>query len=152
MFIDKTLSFQNLENINFEETKKRVNSYFIKLEKLQWEWTKLNAKKGLTANYDFSVEYIKQPYIQIGKDEFNLSAKEYKEQEIKVYLSGYYWAKSILSDIEQLYIIECFENHKYEEEIVDLLGFTSPDCNGFRQLKRSAIYKFADFLNLIVEK
>ncbi len=48
------------------------------LEKLEWEWAKINAQKGVTANYDFSVEYTKSPYIPMEKDSFNLSAKEYK--------------------------------------------------------------------------
>jgi len=152
MFCDKTLSFQNLENINFEETKKNVNDYFKNLEKIEWELAKLTAQKGLTANYDFSVEYKKRPYIQIGKDDFNLSAKEYKEEELKKYISSYYWAESILSDIEQLYIKEYFVNRKYEDELIDLLGFSNSESNEFRQLKKSAIYKFADFLNLVVEK
>jgi len=83
---------------------------------------------------------------------FSLSAKENKEEQLKKYISSYYWAKSILSDREQLYIRECFVNRKYEGELVDLLGFYSSDSNEFRKLKRSAIYKFADFLCLVVEK
>ena len=39
---------------------------------------------------------------------------------------------------------------KYEDEIVDLLGFNSIDSWAFRKLKRNAIYKFAYVLNLIV--
>ena len=152
MFNDKTLSVQILDCFNFEETKKNVNNYFIDLERLEWEWAKLNAQKGLTVNYDFSAEYEKQPYIPVGKDEFDLSAKEHKEEQLKKYISSYYWAKSVLSDTEQLYIAEYFVNRKYEDELVDLLGFNNSDSNEFRKLKKSAIYKFADFLNLIVEK
>lgn len=59
-------------------------------------------------------------------------------------------AKSILSEQEKIYIDECFVNHKYEDEIVALLGFGSSDSNEFRKLKRSAIYKFADFFDLLV--
>ena len=80
------------------------------------------------------------------------SAKEHKEEQIKKHLSSYYWAISALSDKEKLYISECFLNRKYEEEIIDLLGFESIDSNEFRKLKRSAVYKFADFLELVVEK
>jgi hypothetical protein len=35
MFYDKTLSFKDLENINFEETKKNVKKYFKKLDKIK---------------------------------------------------------------------------------------------------------------------
>ena len=152
MYIDKILSIQNLENFNYEETKKNLNDYFMNLEKLEWEWAKLNAQKGLTANYDFSAQYKTQPYIPIGKDLFSLSIKDYKEEQIKRYLSSYYWARSILSDKEKLYIGEYFINRKYEEDLIDLLGFDNSDCNEFRKLKRSAIYKIADFLDLLVAK
>ena len=151
MVYDKLLSTENLQNFNFEETIKNVISYFKALEKLRWEWAKLSVHKGLTANYDFSVEFRKQPYIPIGKDEFKLSAKENKEEQLKHHISSYYWALSLLSDEEQLYIEERFNNHKYEDELVDLFGFINSDCKGFRKLKKSAIYKFADFLGLVVE-
>jgi len=146
------MSIQNLGEFNFEETKKNVSSYFMGLENLEWEYAKLNAQKGLTANYDFSVEYSKQPFMTLGVDMFNLSAKEYTEEELKSYISNYYWAKSVLSETEQLYLMEYFVNHKYEDEIVDLLGFSNSDSYEFKKLKRSAIYKFADFLSLLVEK
>jgi len=149
---NRTLSSVNLEGFDYEETKKNVSKYFISLERLELEWVKLNAQKGLTANYDFEVEYMKQPYIQMGKDTFNLSAKECTEKQLREYISNYYWAKSVLSDVEQIYIMEYFINRKYENEIVDLLGFGSIDSNEFRKLKRSAVYKFADFLNFVVEK
>jgi len=152
MKLSKTLSNQNLQNFNFEETKRNVNNYFRRLETLEWELAKLNAQNGLTLKYDFATEYSKQPYLQMGKDIFNLSAKELTDDELKRYISNYYWATSILSDIEQIYIMEYFINHKYEDEIVDLLGFNNSDSNEFRVLKRSAIYKFADFLSLLVEK
>lgn len=152
MYRNRTLSSQNLEGFNFEETKKNVNGYFMNLENMEWELAKLNAQKGLTANYDLSKEFNKQPYISMGKDIFNVSAKELKEEEIKEYISNYYWAKSVLSDVEQIYIMEYFINRKYEDEIVDLLGFNNSDSNEFKKLKRSAIYKFADFLNLLAQK
>jgi len=142
---------QNLEGFNFEETKKNINHYFMSLETLEWEWAKLNARKGLTANYDFGVEYSKQPYSPIGKDILNLSAKELKEDELREYISNYYWAKSVLSPEEQLYLVEYFIHRKYEDEIVDLLGFNNSDGTEFKKLKRSAIYKFADFLSILVE-
>ena len=150
--LNRTLSSQNLKQFNFEKTKKNVNDYFVNMENLKWEWAKLNAQKGLTANYDFSVEYRRLPYISIGKDILNLSAKECTEEELKVYIANLHWATSILSDVEQLYIMEYFVNRKYEDEIVDLLGFNNSDSNEFKKLKRSAIYKFADFLSLLVEK
>ena len=152
MYKNKTLSHQNLKGFDFVETKRNVKNFFINLENLELEWTKLNIQKGLTANYDFSAEYNKQPYIKIGREILNLSAKELKEEELKKYIANYYWARSILSDVEQLYIMEYFINHKYEDEIVDLLGFNNSDSNEFKRLKRSAVYKFADFLNLLVEK
>ena len=151
MYSNRLLSAQNL-SFNFEETKKKVNDYFLDLEKLEWELAKLNAQKGLTANYDFSVDYKKQPFTPIGKDEFALKSKENKEERLKKYLSNYYWAKSVLSDKEQTYIAECFINRKFEDEIVGLLDCTSSDSNEFRKLKKSAIYKFADFLGLVVEQ
>lgn len=151
MYKDKVLSIQNLEDFNFEATKKNITDYFNNLEKLNWEWEKLNAQKGLTANYNFEAEYQKQPYITIGKDEFGLSAKEYTEEQIKKHLSSYHWAISIMSDIEKLYIKECFINHKYQDELVDLLGFCNRDDHRFRRLRKSAIYKFADFFNLVVK-
>lgn len=152
MFSDKTLSFQNLKNIDFEKTKKNVNNYFVILEKLQWEFAKLNAQKGLNYNYDFETEYKKQPYSPVGKDIFSVSAKEKKEEELRKYIASYYWAKSVLSETEQLYITECFINRKYEDEITELLGFKTRDNKDFRKLKKSAIYKFADVLDLIIKK
>ena len=152
MFYTKTLSFKDLENMNFNETKMKVKKYFKKLDNIKWEWAKLNAQKGMIANYDFSAEYKKLPCMQIGKDEFNLSAKEYKEEQLIKYISCYYWANSFLSDIEQLYIKEYFENGRNEKEIIALLGFNNIYEHEFRKLKRSAVYKFADFLNLVVEK
>jgi hypothetical protein len=147
MFGDK--EFWNVEGFNFEATKRNVSNYFKVLEKLEWELAKLNAQNGQVANYDFIAEYQKQPYIPIDKDMFNLSVKEQKQEQIKKYIASYYWAKSVLSENEQLYIHEYFVNQKYEDEIVDLLGFVSSDSNEFRKLKRSAIYKFADFFNLL---
>ena len=79
MFVDKTLSNQILKEFNFEETKKNLRSYFEELEKLEWEWAKLGAQKRLTANYDFASAYKNEPYSPMGKDIFNLSIKEFKE-------------------------------------------------------------------------
>ena len=151
MFNNEILSIGNLGNYNFEKTKRNVNNYFMDLEKLKWEWAKLNAQKGLTANYDFEVEYQNQPYSPIGKDDFNISAKEDKEQQLIKNISSCYWAYSVLNDKERIYIEECFVNRKYESEIINLLGFNSNDSREFRNLKKSAIYKFADFLGLVVE-
>ena len=150
--LNRTLSSGNLEKFNFEETKKNVNSYFMNLENLEWEWAKLNAQKGLTANYDFSVEFSKQPYMKLGADMFNLSAIDYKEEQLKEYISSYFWAKNNLSDKEQLYIMECFINRKNDDEMVEMLEMNSSDSNEYRQIKRSALYKFADFLNLLAKK
>jgi len=152
MYGDETLPTKILESFNLEETKKNIVEYFKYLKKLEWEWAKLSTQKGLKANYDFSVEYQRQPYSSIGKDEFTLLAKDYKEEQLKKHLSSYYWAKSILSDKEQLYIGGYFVNHKYDDELVDLLGFNNIYSRGFIKLKKNAIYKFADFLNLLVEK
>jgi len=153
MIINRTLSSENLEGFDFKETKRNVSDYFTSLENLEWEWAKLNAQRGLTTNYDFESEpKRKQSYMQIGKDIFNISAKELTEEKLNEYISSFYWAKSVLSDVEQIYIMEYFINHKYEDEIVDLLGFNNSDSREFKRLKRSAVYKFADFLNLLVEK
>jgi len=150
MYSNKLLSAQNM-SFNFEATKKKVNDYFLKLEKLAWEYAKINGQKGLTTNYDFTASYKKQAFTPIGKDEFALKTKENKEEQLKKYMSNFYWAQSVLSDKEQIYIAECFINRKYEEEIVGLIGCTSSDSNEFRKLKKSAVYKFADFLGLVVE-
>ena len=141
---------QDLDNFDLGQTKQNVYNYFETLEALKWKQAKLNAQKGLTANYDLGVENNMQGFITIGKDEFNLSALEDKNAEIKNHLSGFYWAKSILSDEEQKYIIEYFIHGKYENEVVGLLGFNSSDSRAFRKLKRRAIYKFAYVLNLLV--
>ena len=146
-----TLSSQNLD-YDLEGTKRNVSNYFINLEKVEWELAKLMAQKGLSTNYDFEQEYINQPYIPVCADDFNLSAIENKEEELKRLLSSYYWAKTVLSEQEQFYIMEYFINRKYEDELVDLLGFNNSDSIEFKKLKRSAIYKFADFLNLVVKK
>ena len=136
-------------DFNFEKTKKNVNNYFIDMEKLKWEQARLNAQKCLIANYDYAPEDKRQPHITIGKDEFNIVAKEDKNEELKKHLSDFYWAKSILNDEEQQYIIEYFMNGKYEDEVVGLLGFNDGNDRAFRKLKRRAIYKFAYVLNLV---
>jgi len=141
---------ENLDSFNLKETKKKVNDYFVDLAKLKWEQARVNAQKGLIAKYDVANENIKQPYVVVGKDEFNLSAKAEKDEEIQRHLSGYYWAKNILSEQEQLYITEYFINGRYEDEVVGLLGYNGIDDRGFRNLKRRAIYKFAYVLNLVV--
>jgi len=89
---------QNIDDFNFEQTKKNVNKYFISLEELKWEQARLNAGEGLIANYDLTPEDKTQEYISVGKDDFNLFAKEIKDEELKKHLSGYYWAKSILTE------------------------------------------------------
>jgi len=152
MYIDNVLSYWNLESFNFKKTKKKVKYFFARLEKLQWEWAKLCAQKHLTANYDFATEYKNEPYDPMGKDMFNLSIKEFKEDQIKQYITNYYWAKNSLCNIEQTYIDESFMKHKYEDEITQMLGFYSADSREFKKLKKSAIYKFADFLGLLIEK
>ena len=151
MLMNMSLSTQNLD-YDLEGTKKNLNNYFLNLERSEWELAKLRAQEGLTADYDFQKEYMNQPYIPIGKDTFNLSAIENKEEEIKKIIASYYWAKTLLTEKEQSYIAEYFINRKYEDELVDLLGFNNNDDIEFKKLKRSAIYKFADFLNLLVEK
>jgi len=140
----------NLESFNLRETKKRVNDYFSDLDRLEWEQARLDIQRGLTAKYDVATEDKNQGYIATGKDEFNLSAKEEKRKELANHLAGYEWAKSILSEQEQLYITEYFINGKYEDEVVSLLGYKGSDSMGFRNLKRKAIYKFAYVLNLVV--
>ena len=119
------------------------------METLEWEYAKLNAQRGLTTNYDLLK--MKKPYSPIGMDILKLAAKELKEEELKKHIAGFYWAQSVLSDVEQLYIMEYFVSHKYEDEIVDLLGFSNSDSREFKKLKRSAVYKFADFLSLVVK-
>jgi len=149
MFTKKTLTKKKLKEFDFEKTKNNVRKYFEKLEHIEWELAKINIQKGLSVDYDLAVEYKRKPYIRIGKDEFCLSAKEYKEDELKNYLFSYYWGRSFLTHEEQVYIHEYFINHKYEYEIAGLFNCAYYDSYGFWKLKRSAIYKFADFLNLI---
>jgi len=141
---------ENLESFNFEETKDKVSSYFSDLQKLEWEQARLNVQRGLIAKYEVSDEDKKQEYVAVGQDEFNLSAKAEKNEELEKHLSGYYWAKSILSPNEQLYITEYFKNGKYQDEVVGLLGYNGSDDRGFRRLKREAIYKFAYVLDIVV--
>ena len=141
---------ENLESFNLRETKKKVKDYFMDLEQLQWEEARLSIQKGLAARCDVANDYQKQSYIPACADEFNCSAKENKSKELEEHLSGYHWAKSILSQKEQLYITEYFVNGKYEDEVVGLLGYRGSDSMGFRNLKRKAIYKFAYVLNLVV--
>jgi len=152
MYNDKILSSQNLENFDFEATKKNVNDFFVTLELIEWEWAKLVAHTGLPENYEFSDEYTKEPYSPIGKDVFGISAKDCKEDQVKKFISNYYWAINCLSQLEQTYIVEYFVNRKYEGELMEQLGFYNTDSNEFRRLKKSAVFKFADFLNIVVEK
>jgi len=141
---------ENIDSFNLKETKRKVSGYFMDLEKLQWEQARLNVQKGLIAKLDIANGNEKQPYVVTDQDEFNLLAKAEKDTEIQKHLAGYYWAKSILSEQEQLYITEYFVNGKYEDEGVDLLGFNGSDDRAFTSLKRKAIYKFAYVLNLVV--
>jgi len=141
---------ENLDTFNFKETKEKVKNYFMDLEKIQWEQARLNAERGIIAKYEFAPEDKNQAYVGTGKDEFRLSAKAEKDGELQKHLSGYHWAKSILTKQEQLYIIEYFVNGKYEDEVVGLLGLRNSDSRAFRKIKHRAIYKFAYVLNLVV--
>ncbi|MDR1463879.1 MAG: hypothetical protein LBJ11_01080 [Oscillospiraceae bacterium] len=141
---------KNLNDYNLKETKAKISDYFGDLEKLKWEQARLNVQRGLVAKHDVTDESKKQPYVATGKDEFNLSAKAEKSEEVKKHLAGYHWAQSILTAQEQLYITEYFVNGKYQDEVVGLLGFNSSDDRAFRSLKRKAIYKFAYVLDLVV--
>jgi len=87
-----------------------------------------------------SPKYIIRRSKAFVKDEFKLSAKAEKNEELQKHLSSYYWAKSILSQQEQLYITEYFMNGKYQDEVVGLLGYNGSDDRGFRRLKREAWY------------
>lgn len=146
----KISQVQKIDSFDLGRTKRNVNHYFETLEELKWERAKLRAQKGLTANYEIAPENHIQPYITVGKDTFNLAALETKDEEIAKHLSDFYWAQSILTKQEQLYITEYFVNGKYEDEVIGLLGFTTSDSRAFRKLKRRAIYKFAYVLNLLV--
>jgi len=141
---------KNIPGFDFEQTKDKINDYFDDLEKLEWEQARLNVENGLIANYEVTPEDKDQPYISLRKDEFKLLARASKDKEVQKHLSGYYWAKSILSEQEQLYITEYFINGKYEDEVVDLLGLNDSNSKAFKKLKRRAIYKFAYALNLVV--
>ena len=152
MYNDKILSMQNLCDFNYEETKKEVKKYFRKIEKLEWKLARINIQKGLIAKYDLTVEYQKHPFKPISKDDFNLSVKENIEEQYIRYMSNYYWAQSVLSEKEQIYIEQCFISCKCEEEIIGVLGFKYVDDYDFKKLKKSAVYKFADFFDLVVEK
>ena len=150
--ISKMVSNHNLRNFDYMETKKNLNNYFMNLEILEWELAKMNARRGLSMQFNFEDEYRKYPYSPIGKDMFNLSAIDNKEEQLKEFISSYFWAKNSVSEKERLYIVESFASKKSDDEIVELLGMNSSDSNEFRKLKRSALYKFADFLKLLVEK
>jgi len=140
----------NIDSFNLKETKKKVKDYFVDLEELKWEYARLSAQKGLVTRYKLLPEDKNQPYVSVGQDEFNLSAKEVNAEELKIHLSGYYWAQRILSEKEQLYIAEYFVNGKFEDEVVGLLGLSNISSRAFRKIKRRAIYKFAYVLNLVV--
>ena len=140
---------ENLDSFDLKETKRKVNDYFSDLETLKWQQARLKIQKGLTVQYDVSNEDKGIAYVPTGKDEFNLSACEEKARELEKHLVGYEWAKSILSEKEQLYITEYFENGKFEDEVVGLLGINRIDSRAFRSLKRKAIYKFAYVLSLV---
>ena len=148
MFKEMILSNEDLEDFDFEQTKENVIIYFKEIKNLEWDIAKLKEIKVLTTNYDFTSEHM--PYISIGKDQFDLSAIEDKEKLLEIYKSCYCCAKSLLSDVERIYIEERFVNRKKECELIDLVGCNSVDSNEFRQLKRSAVYKFADFFGLVV--
>ena len=149
MFNEKLLFIENLNDFDFIKTKKNIQMFFKNLQKLEWKWKTFNFQKGLISNYDFDAKYKRIPYSPIGKDIFNLSIKEFKEEEFKKYMSNYHWAINGLNENEQSYIIECFFYRKNQDEIADLLGFTGKDCHNYRNLRKSAIYKFADLLNLV---
>jgi ArpU family phage transcriptional regulator len=137
------------ENFDLRETRKKVNDYFEDYEKMKMERARLNVQKGLIAKYEASEEDKSGAYVATGKDEFNLSAIENKDEELEKHMSGYHWAKSILSEQEQHYIIESFINRKYDDEIIGQLGFYSPDSLAYKRLKRQAVYKFAYVLDLV---
>ena len=152
MDTDRILSAKYLERFDFEETKKNVIEYFLVFEDLKWTWTKLNIQRGLVVNFEDVEEYQRQSYIPIGKDMFNIAAKELKEEELIKYIASYFMAIQVLTNEEQLYIDLCFRKGKYEVEITEMLGIDSSDSRIFRTLKRSALYKFADYLGIAVEK
>lgn len=149
MFKDRLLPNEILKEFDFEKTKNNVFNYFVEIQQLEWDIYSLYGQMNLTACYDFSAE--RTPYMLIGKDEFDLSLKGDKEQELEMYMTGYCCAKSRLIDIEQIYIDERFVNRKNEGELVGLVGCSSSDGNDFRKIKKSAIYKFADCLGLLVK-
>ena len=151
MFSNKPLSMKNLEDFDFYETKNNIKGYFKELENLEWELIKLNGQKTLTRNYGLK-DFDKKQYISKGQDEFNLVAKERIKEQLKKYLSDFQIAKNLLSDIEQLYIVEVYVNRKRECEFIDTLGFSYRDNHEYRRVKKSAIYKLADVLGLVVEK
>jgi len=140
---------ENLDSFDLKETKRKVNDYFSDLETLKWQQARLNIQQGLTARYEVANEDKGQAYVATDKDEFNLSASEEKARELEKHMAGYEWAKSILSKQEQLYITEYFENGKFEDEVVGLLGINRIDSRAFRSLKRKAIFKFAYVLSLV---
>ena len=146
MITDKLL-LANLD-YNFAGTKKKVTAYFERLVETEWELEKLKNQKGLAANYDFTQEQ-KQARGQAHRDNFSLSAREAKEEELTGYISDYQLAKSVLSEEEQIYISESFLGYKSAEEIAQRLQVGGSDSRAFRKLRESAVYKFADFFNLV---
>jgi len=135
------------EKFDMKETKRKLHHYFMDLERLEWEQARLNIQQGLTSKHD---ENQRQDYVTVGKDEFNLLAKDEKNEEVEKYLASYNLAKSILSKDEQQYITEYFVNKKREDELADLFYYSGSDSRAFRDLKRRAVYKFAYVLNLVV--
>jgi len=60
------------------------------------------------------------PYSPFSKDEFNISAKELTEEELRSFISSYYYAKDSLNNEEQIFIEEHYINFRYGKEIADI--------------------------------
>ena len=42
------------------------------------------------------------------------------------------------------------EDYKFKDEVMEIFGFSNRADHEYRRLRRSAVYKFTDFLNLLV--
>ena len=154
MFDEKLLRAEIIKEYDYPKTKEKVDEYFKKLETVIWYHAKINCHKGLGARYDLSKVYQQIPYSSFRSDEFNLSAKEYSEEQLKRFISSYFCAKKGLNKEEQIFIEQHYVNFKYDEEIAPMLNIATVngDSYALRRIKRSAVIKFAEFLEIAVLK
>lgn len=154
MYENKLLPKHILDDYNFKDTKLNVDHYFEHIEKMEWQYEKLNCLRGLTAKYDLTCDNEKRLYSPIGKDIFNISAKECTEEKLKQIIYTFNYALDNLEEVEKKFIKSHYRDHKSDDEVINELGLINlySDSYEYRHIKRSAIIRFASFLGVEVEK